>query len=219
MNRLSVFAVTFGVALLSLTPAPFADDTTRTTCGEMNRDMVFFATEIRSLEETLRKNAGQVHRYDGLLTHYQNQRRQIGCVGNRTLARRALEECHRLNDAYVGTQRDKVALQTEMGALLQQQERLQRKLANTRFTHKARCACWKPGEPHTGMTGRNIAGFAAEDLDDCKVACNKAERCKSIDFNPKTNACYLNDLDRSSRSPTPSFTSRPNWPFTYHERC
>lgn len=191
----------------------------RETCGEMRRNLAFLTTELQSAEDAVQQEYSLYRKYQSALDRYQAERRQLACIGDRHYDRETTRRCRHLDKGYIDTLRFQEEVSRYIVAYGEQRDKLLRRLNHTRTRFKKYCTCWKPGVPNTGMSGRNIGSRTVVDADACKVACNKSLRCRSIDFNPSTGACYLNDLDSRSRGPTPSFTSLPNWPFTYYERC
>lgn len=213
MKSPSVAAVALVTAALCAAPAA-----ARESCGEIWKDHVLSEKDMASFERHIKSNVYEHDKLNRDLATLQKRRRELRCIDD-PADREVLQRCREIDKYYVAysQRRDDYARWIAEERAAQEEKRVRSYQALERF--KKRCTCWTAGEPHTGMSGRNLVGFRAADLDDCKLRCNQTSGCLSIDYNATNRTCYLNDLDRRSRSPVPTFTTRPTWPFTYYERC
>ena len=190
----------------------------RQTCGELVKDMDYYQKEADLIVEEMRPDVTRLDQIKGYLAGIQGQRQQFGC-GGRVLDRAVLAQCQQFDRDYAAWNDSFNTLKAKVDAWWFQRNDLLYKRHQVETNFQVKCTCWTGGRAHTGMAGRNLYGFQAQNLDDCKTRCLMHDKCRSIDYDAKKRTCYLNYLDSRSRGPSPTFTSTPTWPYTYYELC
>lgn len=214
MNKLRNAAIVFLVSGVLAGPAAARVS----TCADIKGELAMADKNIATLEGYVQDSLARHNKAEADVATLQARRRELRCIDN-PIDRAIQQSCRDIDKYYVAYSRARDEWMRRMNAysVKLEQTRLQRNQLARRSN--AQCACWTAGVARTGMTGRNIAGYRLSSLADCKNKCDNTRGCLSIDYNSTDGQCFLNDLDTRSTSPTPRFTSRPDWPFAYYEHC
>jgi hypothetical protein len=78
--------------------------------------------------------------------------------------------------------------------------------------------------PNQAIAGNNIEVLSRRTVGQCKQACLARPDCKSFDYGPKSQGCFLSDRNSASvRAGQAQFVGRPRghtkWPYDYYERA